>query len=97
VISVTDERSTSVSKEVRKLRCIHAVTVEAQSVATDSLLGQSQEMFVHVENDNSDSVRNSDTNQAGDDEASENGAELNSVSEIAPLNTDHDTDQSVFY
>jgi hypothetical protein len=52
-------------------------------------------MFVHVENDNSDSVRNSDTSQAGDDEASENGDELNSVSEIAPLNTDHDNDQSV--
>jgi hypothetical protein len=54
VTKVTDKKSNSVSKEDRKLRCIHAVAVQAQSVATDSLLGQNQEMFVHVETGNSE-------------------------------------------
>jgi hypothetical protein len=93
VIKLADEKFASISKDDWKLRCNHVTAIEAQYMTNEALLNEGQEIVVHVGNDSSESDSSSDTSEDGDNGVDEHGAGLYSISGVAPLNTDSDTDQ----
>jgi hypothetical protein len=96
VIKLADEKFASISKDDWKLRCNHVIAIEAQYIVNDALLDEGQKIVVQVGKGSSESDSSSDMSEDGDIGADEHGAGLYSISGIAPLNTDSDSNQQHF-
>jgi hypothetical protein len=92
-IMLTSDKFTSVGKGSRKLRCDHITVVRSSLHPHPSSSHWRLGNCCACGSDSSYSDSSSNTSEDGDNGTGERGAELHSVSVVAPLNMDSDTSQ----